>query len=82
MGVRSNDDYNGLKMMGLEGVSIVIPEPREKPLATRRREICPSLDDLVEIGRQPVPQLQPFSFKVLVDLTSCNIMKSLNGQVH
>ena len=82
MGVRSIDNYNGLKMTSIDEVSIVIPEPREKPLATRRREICPSLDDLVEIGRQPVPQLQPFSFKVLVDLTSCNIMKSLNGQVH
>lgn len=56
MGVRSNDDYNGLKMKSLEEVSIVIPETREKPLATRRRGICPSLDDLEEIGRLPVPR--------------------------
>ena len=56
MGVRSNDDYNGLKMTSIDEVSIVIPEPIEKPLATTCRKIYLSLNDVVEIGRLSVPR--------------------------
>ena len=43
-------------MKSLEGGSIDIPEPREKPLATRRQGTCLSSDDQVENGRLPVPR--------------------------
>ena len=54
MRIRINDDYNELKMMSIDEVSSYLSP--EKPLATRRQGSCPSLDDLVEIGRLSAPR--------------------------